>query len=254
MFLDSEKNVMFRKLTQGEEIEITKFDATFLDISKCQFSVELGEDDFLLHKISSKSGLKGSLIFNLYEAPTRTKKRTKKVMSDFKKEYCSGYYLSKELAKAYYGKRHYYCPYMTSNSLWAPLEGDSKGNVDYVNLGLTDSVSSYYSDQTILFFVNEMEVVLPRDYSSAKSRLTQYMETYILYFYALYLLNHEEGEFNPFANWRGNCWKKYDYLIPKVMNKLTREQVNKIKMACDFKHELKESQVGDLIDGHYNHN
>ena len=254
MCISSENNDRYEQCVLGEEFHIFDVDDIFLDISKSYFSAELQDTDFLLHNIGSNSGFTGSLILSLDEAPTRTKRSTIEIMSEFKQENGINYRFAKELSIEYFDKRHYCSPYMTKSSLWAPLEGESKGNVDFVNVSLLNSVKPYYSNETILSVINRAEIVLPRGYSSASERLERYLENYVVFSYAMFLLNNEEGVFTPFSKWRGNCWKKYEYLIQKVQSSLSKKRMIDLKMESDIRNEKSESRVGELLNIHYNHN
>lgn len=252
MSLIADKLEKYEMIVHGEEVPLSQVVAVFSACWIYHSAVEIDEQTVCLFNIENHHDTYCSLILSLDKAPMVTKRTTADLMKDYEKGYCEDFKQAKQMVEQVYGKKNYLTPYISKHSMMIPLEGESKGNVDYVNLSLLNSVTSYSSHGSVLTFCDFLEIVLPRSCSTSKKRLTACLEYYVTYYLSLAILNNEEETFIPFEKWLGSCCEnKEEHLIFEAKKKVNRKQITFCKILHELRHSMTAEAANQLLTHYY---
>lgn len=238
MTLQDDKTISFEKVVIGESIHLSEMDTVLVGCSVYHHSVALTNNDVFVRHLAGTNSQSGTLIISLDKAPVRTKRRSSQIMSDFKKKYCPDHTLFKKLSVSIFEKQNYYCPYMTGLSAWLPLEGESRGDVDYLNLSGVESIDRLPSGESLLCFVNHFEVTLHQDFYTLRKKIKRHLLRYAAVFLSLSQLNYLTEEMKPFARWRGLCGFSAEELLQEVFPKINMGNLRFIKTVYELNAHL----------------
>lgn len=249
MTLQDDKTSCFEKVVIGESIHLSEMDTILVGCSVCHDSVTLSNNDVFVRHLNGTNGKSRTLVISLDKAPVRTNRRSSQLMSEFKKEYCPDHDLFKELSASIFDQQSYYCTYMTGFSAWLPLEGEYKGDVDYLNLSGLESISRVENDECLLCFVNHLEVRISQNYYTVRKKVKKHLLRYAAVFLFLSKLNYLNEGRRPFAKWRGTCGFRDEELLKEVSPKIDMKHLLYIKTLYDLNsHSSREEIRRRLID------
>lgn len=244
MAILDDKNDLFVNLLHGEEIHIRDIEKVFSKCSVYKTSVSIGGKTIAVIDIEQSSWNYKTMIFFKDRLPVVTKESSTDLLIRHRKKNQRNYYLSKRIIKAIFGKSYYLHPYIEKEVMFIPLEGESKGNVSYLNLMHIDSVVSYNEYESVISFSNDLDMIVPRTIACAKKKLEMYLKHYIGFTYSLACFQHQEDRFEPFSNWEGICYEGYEYLTLEVIKKIDKNVINECRVKNDMKYDLPSSQKG----------
>ncbi len=244
MTLLEQKMDLLIKIFHGEEVHILDIEKVFSKCSVYKSSVNIGVNTIAVIDIERSSDNYRTMIFFKDKLPVVTKESSTDLLLRYRKKNKRNYYLSKRIIKAIFEKSYYLHPYIEKNVMFIPLEGESKGNVSYLNLMSIDSVVSHNEYESVISFSNDLDMIVPRTITCAKNKLKTYLMHYIGFTYSLACFQHQEDKYEAFSHWEGVCYEGYEYLTLEVIKKIDKNVINECRVKNDMEYDLPSSQKG----------
>ncbi|MDR2276960.1 MAG: hypothetical protein LBE23_03810 [Vagococcus sp.] len=251
MMIEEEKRANFMKVKHGEEFHISKIAEILKDCVIYKKSISIGKDTIGLFDIEKFYPPYKTIILSSKGEPLITKESTSEIVSRFRKTRKKNVNYCKMIIKETFGKGNYLHAYIEKDMLLIPLEGESKGNVSYINLVHVDAVTCYSEYESVISFSDYSDVIVPKCLSSCLRRLEVNLQHYIACECSKIYSSLHNQIINPFNNWQGKCHEDYHGLIVEVIKKLDVDTINDCRTRCELKYEITDNKRDIIMEDNY---
>lgn len=235
----------------GEEFLLSESAKVFSECWIYKKTVSIGKNTLLIIDIEKSCSQYKSIIITKDHGPIVTKESTTEIIHRYQKKNQRNYKFSKRIVKSVFSKKSYLHAYIEKGILFVPLEGESSGNVSYINLTYVDAVSAHSDYESVISFSNYLDVIVPISTSCLRKRVVTYLKHYIACLYCLKMTSEKEEAFDPFKDWFGRCHEEHTDLTLDVIKRIDRNKINVCRTINDFEHYLSAFQKEEVMENYY---
>ncbi|MGX7025130.1 competence protein ComK [Vagococcus hydrophili] len=228
MSLLEQKKNHYVELLHGEEIALADISENFKDCWLYDGSVKINHRTIGLFNIESSAHKYKSLILSSEMEPVVTKLRTGELIGKYREANNYNYLIHKKVMEEVFEQSIYKFPEIEPDFLFVPLEGPSKGNVNYINFTMLNDVRAISNHESVLSFYNHLEIIIPQRIQSLEKHLDRAFEYYtvITYFSDSYKVDKESLSF--VTHWEGAYPRIKKELAGKAVQRTSRNNYQRL--------------------------
>ena len=251
MCLEQDIRDKYVALRVGEEIYLAEL------VEKCStgwiYKSNVKLDHQLMCIISMKNHEEyNSLVLSVSQPPVVTKATSSELLES-NHHSTDEFKLTKKILDCVYGQKQYLYPHMSSEHVIAPLEGESKGNVDYINVLAIDRISKFSEYQTVISFCNDLDIIVPKSLSCVEKRLERYLQHFVSYHYINGLVKEDESGSGLFSQWQGSYFEGTEELVNEAiwLTQQSKKEIDSLKSVYALLKCHSPEEINTLIDDFY---